>query len=67
MNNSFFRFLIFAHISPEIHGLVLFLGDKVFVRIGQHNLKVLLILSNKSCVASFNVNIVDYVIKIGQG
>ena len=39
---------IFAQISPEIHGLVVFFGDKVFVRIGQHNLKALLILSNKS-------------------
>ena len=47
-----FPFLIFAQISPEIHGLVVFLGDKALVRIGQHNLKALLIQSNKSCVAS---------------
>ena len=60
---------IFAQISPEIHGLVVFLEDKGFIRIGQHNLKALLILSNKSCLASlmFNVIMVDDVIKIGQG
>ena len=34
-------------------GLVIFLGDEVFVRIGQHNLKALFIPSNKGCVASF--------------
>ena len=55
--------MIFAQISPEIHGLVVFLGDKVFVRTEEHNLKALLILLR----SLINVNIADDVIKIGQG
>ena len=66
MNNSFDFFYIGTNlISPEIHGLVVFLSFKVFVRIGQLNLYALLIISNKRCV-NIDVNIAEYVIKIGR-